>query len=429
MSKLQVGIYIGVIFITLVVVLIFLGVIPGLRQTSFSTTIVMWGTFPEDDFKSALGAWQEENAGISIVYVQKNPTNYTTELLQAIAAGQIPDIIVLPDTLFHANQSNLSQLPSLFMTQREYSETFTDAATSVFLQNNIIYGIPFALDPMVLYWNRDFFASDAIATPPVTWDEFLLDAQKLTKRTADGNLIRAGTAMGLTSNIPQAVDVVSLLMLQGGTSIIDPATRKVTIGESRLINQIHSSPTETALLFYTDFARREKTSYSWNHTFSPPQDAFVREDLAMFIGRASAYKSLAQRSAHISIGVSPVPQYKNASVKIDYANTFAFSVPLQSRQQHTAWRVATFFAKPEIAPLITNRILLAPARRDILGAGHSFPPSSVFYEEALRSRTWYDPNPPHTSAILKTMIESVAAGREASSAAAEARTRLESLLK
>ncbi|TSC79092.1 MAG: multiple sugar transport system substrate-binding protein [Parcubacteria group bacterium Gr01-1014_29] len=429
MSKLQVGIYIGVIFITLIVVFIFLGVIPGLRQTSFSTTIVMWGIFPEDDFKSALGAWQEENASISIVYVQKNPASYTTELLQAIAAGHVPDIMVLPDTLFHANQSNLSQMPSLFMTPREYSETFTGAATSIFMQSDAIYGIPFALDPMVLYWNRDFFASDAIATPPVTWDEFLLDAQKLTKRTPDGNLIRAGAAMGLASNIPQSTDIVSLLILQGGTSIIDPATRTVTIGESRLINQIQSSPTETALLFYADFARREKTSYSWNHTFSPPEDAFSREDLAMFIGRASAYRSLAQRSAHISIGVSPVPQYKNASVKINYANAFAFTVPLQSQQQHTAWRVATFFAKPDIVPLITNRIVLAPARRDVLGAGHSFPPSSVFYEEALRSRTWYDPDPARSSSILKNMIESVAAGREASLAAAEARTRLESLLK
>ena len=66
MTKLQVGIYVGVIFITLLVVLIFLGVVPGLRDMSFSTDIVVWGTYPEDSLKGVFGAWRKEDSTIGI---------------------------------------------------------------------------------------------------------------------------------------------------------------------------------------------------------------------------------------------------------------------------------------------------------------------------------------------------------------------------
>ncbi len=422
------GIYIGVIFITLLVVFIFLGVIPGLNEKSFTSDVVIWGVYPKNDLMEAFAAWREEHSTISLIYEQKNPNSYRAQILEAIATGNAPDIIMLPDSLLGAMQNKLSPVPAITMTEREYQETFASAA-NIFMQNEQIYGIPFAIDPLTLYWNRDFFASETIALPPITWDEFLTDARKLTKRTQDGAITRSGAAMGLTSNIPDAVDIVSLLALQGGISIIDPATHAVTLAQTRTVNQITTSPAETALRYYADFARREKTSYTWNHTFPKPDDAFVREDLAMFIGRASAFASLSQRAPHINIGVSPVPQYSQAPVKIGYGRVLAFTVPMQSQNQATAWRVAAFLAKNAPAAVIANDLKLAPARRDLLGAGHDFPPFSVFYEEALRARAWYDPDPALSHPILTNMIESISAGREMHTAVAEASARLDNLLK
>ncbi|OGZ47324.1 MAG: hypothetical protein A3J54_03465 [Candidatus Ryanbacteria bacterium RIFCSPHIGHO2_02_FULL_45_13b] len=427
-SKLQVGIYIGVIFIVLVVVFIFLGVIPGLDKKTTASEIVIWGTYPQEVFKTAFTAWREEHSNVSLTYEEKTPTGFRADILEALATGNTPDIILLPDSLLHTMQNKLAPVPVISMTEREYKETFA-SVTDIFLQNNQIYGVPFAIDPLVLYWNRDFFASETIALPPSTWDEFRTDAQRLTKRTETGNITRSGAAMGLTSNIPQAVDIVSLLALQGGISIIDPATHAVTIAQTSTTNQITTSPAETALRYYTDFSRREKTSYTWNYTFPKPDEAFAREDLAMFIGRASMFNSLSQRSPHINIGVSPVPQYSQAPVKIGYGRVMAFTVPAQSPKQTTAWQVAVFLSQNAQASSIADDMKLAPTRRDLLGAGHTFPPFSVFYEEALRARVWYDPDPARSSPLFINMIELVAAGRDAGAAVAEASTRLSDLLK
>src|SRR3989338_11674893 len=158
MSKLQVGIYVGVILITLVVVFIFLGVIPGLREKTFTTEVVIWGVYPEETIKNVFGAWREEHSTISLIYEEKNPNRYRAEILEAIATGNAPDIIILPDSLLHTMQNKISPVPEIIMTEREYKETFA-TITNVFLQNGQFYGITFAIDPMALYWNRDFFAS------------------------------------------------------------------------------------------------------------------------------------------------------------------------------------------------------------------------------------------------------------------------------
>lgn len=427
MTKLQVGIYAGVILIILLVVLIFLGVVPGLQNKTFATEITVWGIYPKDSLQEVFGAWSEEHSSISIIYVEKNLASYRAQILEAIATGNAPDVILLPDSLLHTMQNKLATVPPLVMTEREYTETFA-SITSVFWQNNQLYGIPFAIDPLVLYWNRDFFASETISLPPTTWDEFLVDARKLTKRAENGNITRSGAAMGLTTNIPEATDIVSLLIIQGGTSIIEPKSHQITLAQTRTANKIITSPAETALRYYTDFSRREKTSYTWNHTFPKPEDAFVREDLVMFVGRASTFASLSKRAPHINIGVSPVPQYNQAPVKIGYSRVMAFTVPLQSAHQTTAWQVATFFAENTQAATIANSLQLAPARRDLLGTGHNLPAFSVFYEEALRGRLWYDPDPSLTGPILTNMIESTSAGRDVHAAVLETDSRLFDLL-
>src|SRR3989338_3878479 len=266
----------------------------------------MWGTFPENSIRDVLTPYNRENKNLKITYVEKNPEAYEEELINALATGTGPDVWVISEGMIHRHKDKIFPMPSMLMTEREFKETYTDVSTSIFFQDNTILGLPFSVDPLVLFWNKDFFASEALALPPSTWDEFITYTERLTKRDAGGNITRAGAGLGLTSNIPEAKDIVSLLILQGGTSIIDTGSpHDITLGETRLVNQIRLSPTESALRFYTVFTRRNKTSYTWNNTFSDPQTAFSREELAMFVGRASNLPVILNANSHINVGVSP----------------------------------------------------------------------------------------------------------------------------
>lgn len=430
MSKIQAGIYVGTIFIVLIVALIFFGVIPGMKggNSTGGAALVFWSTYPKNVFDESLSDYEKANRGTSITYVVKNKDTYQQDLLNAWATGKGPDLWTIPEGLIHRNLDKLYPLPALLMTEREFKETFVEAASAVFFQKGQIVGLPFVMDPLVLYWNKDFFASEAIALPPTTWDEFLAYSQRLTKRAPNGNLIRAGVAMGLTQNIPQAKDILSLLILQGGTSILDPQTHAVTLGETRLQNTIRVNPTESALRFYTDFARRNKTSYSWNNTFPDPVSAFSREEVAMIIGYASDLPTIMKQNAHINVGVSPVPQYSGAPLNITHARTDALTVSLASRNRSAAWQAAKYLTSAQASAKIAGKFWRAPVRRDILQKGHQFPAFSVFYQSALQARTWYDPAPERTDEIFRSMIESTLGDREGNAVVGEAYARFRDLL-
>lgn len=427
MNKIQASIYVGTIFIVFIIVLIFFGVIPGLKDdhSANSADLIFWSTYPKSVFEESLSDYERKNDGVKVQFIEKAEKTFESELLNALATGKGPDIWTIPEGLVHRNMDKIYALPPMLMTEREFKESFTEAASNAFFQKGQIVGLPFAMDPLVLYWNKDFFASEAIGLPPKTWEEFLTYSQRLTKREENGNIIRAGAAMGLTENIPAAKDILSLLILQGGTSIVDTQTHNITLGESRLDNSIRVNPTESALRFYTDFARRNKTSYTWNNTFADPVTAFSQEAAAMIIGYASDLPVIMERNAHINVGVSPTPQYSGAPLNITHARSDALTVSLTSRYRNQAWQLARYLTSQTVAMQLAAKFWHAPARRDLLQNGNEIPALSVFYQSTLQARTWYDPAPELTDEIFQNMIESTIVGYDSSG---EAHNRLRELL-
>lgn len=66
--------------------------------------------------------------------------------------------------------------------------------------NGKYYAQPTAVRTLALFWNKDLFKAVGLDpdTPPATWDEVLTDAQKLTKRDAQGNLQQEGYAWNVS---------------------------------------------------------------------------------------------------------------------------------------------------------------------------------------------------------------------------------------
>lgn len=54
---------------------------------------------------------------------------------------------------------------------------------------------------------------------------------------------------------------------------------------------------------------------------------------------------------------------------------------------------------------------LPPVRRDVLTNKPTDAIGSVFYDSALMSKSWFDPDSDETDDIFKNMIESVTSGR------------------
>ncbi len=86
------------------------------------------------------------------------------ELVAALASGQGPALVIMPHDLLVSQGDKLTPIPFSIVSERAFLDTYLDGA-SVFLSNNGILALPILVDPVVMYWNKDLFASAGIPTP------------------------------------------------------------------------------------------------------------------------------------------------------------------------------------------------------------------------------------------------------------------------
>jgi ABC-type glycerol-3-phosphate transport system substrate-binding protein len=166
-------------------------------------------------------------------------------------------------------------------------------------------------------------------------------------------------------------------------------------------------PAVEALMFYVGFADGVKRHYSWNSSLADSIDAFSEGTLAMFIGRASDYKKIQAKNPHLNFDVANIPQLEGRP-EVDYGRIFAIGLVKGSTQTEGAAKALyslTISASSEEEEKIINALVLPPARRDMLSRQASDAVMDVFYNAALISRGWLDPDPKKTENILAKMVQ------------------------
>ena len=405
-NKLQIILIGGAVFLTLIVVLIFSGVLPGLKDnTQESATLELWGFDDDRVWDQTLRAHKDENPKITVNYKRKTLENFETELLNAIARGDSPDIFILPSEYLKKFEDKISSAPPILITEREVEQQFVESAKQFLTPQKKVLGIPLYADPLVLYWNKDIFTRESIALPPKTWDEFLQISQKITKKDNAGNITVSGAALGRAKNIKNAPAILTALFLQSGEKIINEEN-EVVLGESVRTGEVSLRPAESALRFFSEFADSGKTSHSWVSSLPEAEDLFLSGKLGMYIGFSSEYEQMRKKNPHTAIGIAHLPNLN--SEKATYGSVFAPVVPLASQNYTASWQFIKFLTSKEISKLFSDSQMSASPRRDLFSSYQSDSVRSVFAESNLSLKSWPNPNPTKTNAIFSELMEDMA---------------------
>src|SRR3989344_4390685 len=263
----QVVIVGAIILIILLLGLVFSGVLPGSRPTSSRVTLEIWGLFDEPAVWQPVFETYKKDHNIFFNYTKKNPDIYERDLLEAMASGKAPDIIMFHSSWLPKHGNKVSPLPETLMTVRSFQETFPDVATIDFVSQNKIYALPVWTDVLTMFYNKDLFNTAGIAVPPKTWDDFIKAVQKLSDKDKDGNLKKSGAAIGAAANVKKPADILSLLMIQAGAKMISDDGEEAAFDETIIVGGSTHRPGESALRFYTDFASSKSNVYTWNDKF------------------------------------------------------------------------------------------------------------------------------------------------------------------
>ncbi len=372
-------------------------------------SVTIWGTLPQSSMTPVLNALRSQSQDYAgVTYVQRQEGTFDTDLAEAIASGSGPDLVLITQEQLATEQNKLMVVPFSAISERTYLDSYLPI-DELFLAADGTYGIPLAVDPLVLFYNRTMLSAGGVATPPTSWEAVTGLAERLSQ-TSGGAVAVSTIPFGTYENVEDARAIVSLLLLQAGNPITTVSNGAI---QGQLTNGGSSgvAPAESALAFYTQFSDPVKTVYSWNRAISSARQAFLAGNLAFYPGFASELPGLAAANPNLDFDMAPIPQPQTSAQKLTYGKAYAFAVPKASKNIIGAETVAFALANPSLAATVAQSLFMAPATRASLTPAADDRYAPVYYPQALIARGWLSPSPADTDRIFSTMISSITSGR------------------
>lgn len=417
-------------------VMIFSGFLPiGNSNTSNAPQgrVAIWGTFPSGgDLGKTIDTLNGGGSNaLSVSYIQKPQANYEQSLIEAFANGTGPDLFFMSPDMILKNQNFISTIPYATYPENTFRSNFIDGA-DIYLSKAGIIGLPVVVDPLVLYYNKNILSNNGIAKPPTYWSELSSLNSTLTNSKNDGTILTSMIALGAFDNINNAKDILAMLLLQSGDSIVSRQSNDVPFSVFNQSFNQSTSPAQAVMDFYTSFSNPSLQSYSWNRAMPQSRDAFTAGKLAFYIGRASEIHDIESVNPNLSFDVTQILQTQGTNILRTEGPIYALSINKKSTNAVGALGVAQILSLGDIAKSFATALSLPPASRTLLidkptGAGQQY--LFTFFNSAIFTQSWLDPDSTATDSIFKELLDNTLSNKlSGSSAISKAETELEQLL-
>ena len=393
-----------------------------------SGNVVVWGTFPNTVFETSIDNISSANKDLNLSYSQKNISTYQQDLVEAFANGTGPDLFIITPDMIKKNTNFISKMPYTNYPRKAFTDLFIDGA-SIYLDSDGIIGYPLMVDPVVLYYNKDILSNESIVYPPTTWDELFNLSSKLIKKGKDGNITQGMVALGQYDNVNHAKDILSMLLLQSNNPIAIPLDKgyRSTLKDSAANG---SNSMEQIVNFFLEFSNPSNESYSWNRSLPNSLDMFTSGKLAFYIGYGSELFNIESINPNLSFNVAEIPKTKGTNIRRTYGNFHSIFVSKKSANMAVAQSVAAMITEDNFLKELSIRTSLPTAKRSLLADKPSDAYLSTFFDQAIISRSWLDPNDGKTDSIFRELIENSLSNKfSVSSSVDKAHNQLDLILK
>lgn len=414
-------------------------------ETPYTVSLEMWGVFDDTDaYRDIIGPYLRMNPHVKTIEYRKMAVDtYERDLIDALAAGNGPDIFMIRNVWLPSFANKLAPADPGFISERDYRDAFVDVTADDFFSDGKAYAVPLSVDSLALYYNKDILNAAGITAPPKTWQDILREVRPLTRVDEYGTIIQSALAMGTAYNVNRSTDLLSLIFLQFGVSANSFAQNRADFG-----NQAATD----SMSFYTQFAKPSGAYYTWNPRMDYSIDAFYAGKAAMMINYSWQIDTIRQKNAKLNFGIAPLPQFENTT-PVNFANYWGLAVsknkeikaPVEGEQPTApagkendlrvfeAWQFLRYFAFPHDATKVTlyNGLTQNPkefpltddpaqvylkatkkpaARRDILSIQQGDVTLAPFATGNLIARSFQQMNPEETERILAEAIAKVNSG-------------------
>ncbi len=380
----------------------------GEKDKKIIGNVVVWGTMDRNIIETLLKNMREKDERFkNITYIEKSKATYNHDILEALASQKSPDLILLSNDNFLKNRNKLFVIPSQNLSKRSYYNSFADAF-SIYVSNEGVLGIPFVIDPMVMYYNKNMFSSNRVVLPPESWEEFEdPNGINIKIRSLDnsGNILKTAIAFGESSNVKNFKEILYTLFFQKNNNIIKEEK------EFYKSDRVGFEKSSDVIKFYNQFSNQSnKITYAWNKSMINSEESFLSENLATYFGFSSEIKKIRLKNPNLNFDVAEIPTFKNSTKKTVYAKTWVFSIPKASKNKVGALATALKFSSKDVQSVLTQKIYLPPVRKDMLNIRPKDLYMDIFYREAIYANSILEPNSNTMKQLFSEYVNNVNTG-------------------
>lgn len=397
-------------------ILIFAGVINIGKSSSNNTvtgSVVVWGIYPSEVMQPFIEKINTKNKTINTSYLQVTPENFRNNLIEALASGTAPDIVIADSGQIFSFRDKLYTIPFATYNERLYRDTFIDGA-SIFLNKEGVLAVPLLVDPLVTYYNKDLLAGQRFVVPPTSWSSLVQSLPLFVKKDAKGVITQTAIGLGEWSNVNHFKDILSALFLQTGNPIVslDSYTGLYVqrLNTSTVQNNDTELPTVSALNFFTSFANQASSMFSWSRNLPNTLDMFLSGKSAFYIGRASELFTIQARNPNLNFDVSTLFQADGAIRPVTHGLFSGLAMIKSSPNFSAAYIVAGDLTSAEFTEYLSGATSLPSVRRDLLLTQQTNPYVQVYFQAALSAFGWPDVDNIATENVFRDMIRNINSG-------------------
>lgn len=402
----------------LLAVLIFSGRIPGLsskKAQEITGIVTIWGTLPEDDLNAFMQNYSTNVRTYSLSYKEIPENQFSATLLNALASGTGPDMILAPYQLILEHRDRISPFPVESLPSDQFKNLYVDGST-ILLSEKGTLALPVSIEPLMLFYNRTLLSKHGVVNPPVTWDQVIAMAPELTVLDRESNrLIENGVAFGAYNNIPSTKDLLMTLVSQLNQVPVD---RQVVSGEEKyrvlantpITDDSEVFPLSTAARFYTEFSNSQKSTYSWNSLMPNAVDQFISEKLAMYVGYYGDKKNLMEKNSRLDFGVSFLPQAKGYTTSLTGMRMYGIATLKRTVNPLASFTVEGALGGSSYGPVLASIIGGLSPLRSVIASDQTI--TNDVRQSVLVAKGWYDINSITSSSYVEAMINDIVNGRQ-----------------
>lgn len=285
--------------------------------------------YREEEALHFLNSWTDEfndsqnKIELETTIVAGGVEDYYSKLTLAFASGEGPDLFEMDATDFYKYYESGIAAPLNDLLVGDVKDDFQKDILSYYTIEGKLYGIPFIVDAIGLYYDKDALEAEGLS-PPTTWEELLATAEVLT--TED----RKGLVITMLSGGYQTYEFWPFLWAAGG-SVLDQSGKKSTFD---------STSTRLALQLYRDLIADEFILSSLQTEAQDIQYLLNEQAAMQFSGIWATPKIV---SSNKNIGLVPYPAINEDGQQLSVVGGWNMLVNSNSAHVDAAKEVIKWF--------------------------------------------------------------------------------------